>query len=765
MKFKEKSLYIKILSGYLIVLAVIGSIILILLHEREHLHEIEAGVAVNRDIRRDINTAHRNITELATLGEFVICWEDTDYQTYQAKRLNIDTLLQRLQQRCAEFIRPEKIDTLRALLAGKEQHLLHIMQTFHKQEVADSLLINRLPVVAKQATYPSEITRKKKGLAGLFGKKETVQISSPAKPLYKLNERLIEMQQERRHNLENYTDMLRKKNTELNSELMSLILQLDNLTQTVFKQKEERLEDMRQKSFKLMGYVLGAAITLLLIFYLIIQRDLRQKEKSHRILEECIGQNKALLEMRKKIILTISHDIRGPLGSINGCAELAIDTREKKKRNTYLKNICTSCRHILLLVNNLLDVYRMNESKESRNNVPFSIDKFIERVNAGYSRAINDKGLLFTTELSGIKTTVHGDVDRIEQILDNLLTNAIKFTKAGEIRLMVAYENGRLTMEVRDTGIGMSEENLSRIFAPFERAAQEVNSQGFGLGLSITKGLVNLMDGEITVESSVGKGSIFRVTLPLAETQEREKEENRMIPANIRLPRQVLVVDDDSVQLEVIREMLERNGVSCKTCGNAKEVVQALRKQNFDLILTDVQMPGMDGFNLLKLLRNSNIGNSRTVPVMVMTARGDNDMCGFAEAGFLDCIHKPFSTQELLVFISSGVAGQEMNESNSDGFKALTSKMSDKHKILELFVDESERNITELQAAAEKANRKQLCETVHRMFPVWELLKADTILQKYRQTLYDEHIGIEKVREETEKIIVCTRELIMKANN
>lgn len=756
-------LNLKILVGYLIVLAAIVSVILIILHEKQQLYEIETNIADNRTIRYGINTAHRFITELATLGESVINWKDTDYQNYRKKRLSADSLLQELRQDCSEFIRPEQFDNLRSLLASKEQHLYHIMQIFYKQEEADSLLAHRLPLVARQVTHPRTVTRRKKGIAGWLGKKETIHVAAPVETFYTLNEQLIEMQEERRHDLVSYTDTLRLKNTKLNNELMKLITQMDNLAQTAFQQKEQKIEKMRRHSFRFMSNVLAVAIVLLVISYLIIQRDLRQKERARRILEESIGQNKALLEMRKKIILTISHDIRGPLGSINGSAELAMDTRDKRKRNNHLINIQASCRHILHLTNNLLDIYRMNENKESRNDVPFRIDQLIERIAAGYARVSNDKGLLFTTQLSGVDITVHGDVDRIEQIFDNLLTNAIKFTKAGEICLIVIYESGQLTMEVRDTGIGMNEETLSRIFAPFERAAQEVNSQGFGLGLSITRGLVSLLDGEIAVESSIGKGTIFRVTLPLVETQ--EKEDSCVIRNITRLPRQVLVVDDDSVQLEVIKEMLERNGVSCETCGNAKEVVQALRKQDFDLILTDVQMPGMDGFSLLKLLRNSNIGNSRTVPVMVMTARGDDDASGFMEAGFLDCIHKPFSTQELLAFISSGIAGQENYENDSDNFKALTSEISDKHKILELFVEESEKSIAELQEALEKGNRKQLCETVHRMFPVWEMLQADDILRTYRQTLHDKHINIEKAREETEKIVAYTRELIMKANN
>lgn len=754
-------LNIKILFGYCIVLVVISSMISIILHEKQQLCEIEVDSASSRNIRHDINTVHRFITELATLGESVITWADEDYRVYHERRLSTDSLLQKLQHLCQEFIRPEEIDTLRSLLASKEEHLFHIMQTFHKQEEVDSLLVHRLPLVTKQVVHPREITRKKKGIAGLFGKKETIKVATPVVALYALNEQLIEMQEQRRRELESYTDTLRLKNRILNHELMALISQMDSLAQTAFQRKEQKIIDMRQSSFRLMSYVLAVAIILLLASYLIIQRDLRQKEKSRRAREESIRQNKALLEMRKKIILTISHDIRGPLGSINGSAELAMNTREKKKRNRHLVNIQTSCRHILHLVNNLLDIYRMNESKETRNDIPFRLDQFIERIIADYLLKSNDKGLLFTTKLSGIEIAVMGDVDRIEQILDNLLMNAIKFTEAGEVCLTAAYNNGLLTVEVRDTGIGMDEETLSRIFNPFERAAQRINSEGFGLGLSITKGLIELLDGEISVESSIGKGSMFRVILPLAETE--EKEENKSITGSLSLPRQVLVVDDDPVQLEVIKEMLERNGVSCEACSNVKEVVSTLRIRDFDLVLTDVQMPGADGFGILKLLRNSHIGNSQTVPIIAMTARGDKDTSNFIEVGFFGCIYKPFSTNELLSFISS-VVPQENNESSNIDFEALTSGINDKHKILELFIEESERSITELQnALVGVVDRKKLLDIAHRLLPLWELLQTDETLSAYRQMLHKEQTDKESIEKETGKIIDYTRELITKA--
>lgn len=764
MILKTNILILKILFGYFIVLLVIGSVIFIVLRERQQLRGIEAGAEDDRTIRHDINTAHRFITELATLGESVISWENVDYQIYHAKRESTDSLLLKLQRQCSDFILPEQIDTLRSLLADKEQHLFHIMQTFHRQEEADSLLIHRLPLVARQATRPREIIRKKKGIAGWLGGKETIQVAAPTKTFYELNEQLIEMQEERRHDLESYTDTLRAKNRKLNIELVNLISQMDGLAQTAFRQKEQRIDDMRQKSFRLMSYVLGVAIVLLLLSYLIIQRDLRQKGKSRRALEESIRQNKALLEMRKKIILTISHDIRGPLGSINGSAELAMDTRDKRKRNNLLENIQTSCRHILHLVNNLLDVYRMNERKETRNDIPFRPDRLVERIVSEYSRKSIDKGILFTTQLSGLGVIVKGDADRIEQILDNLLVNAIKFTEAGEIRLSAGYADGQFTVEVSDTGVGMSDETQARIFEPFERAAQETNSEGFGLGLSITKGLVGLLDGEISVESTVGKGSTFRIVLPLLPTEEKEEKDSPDVSGTMRLPRQVIAVDDDALQLEVIKEMLERNGVACTTCSQAKEVVRALRNQDADLVLTDIQMSGTNGFELLKLLRSSHIGNSQTVPVMAMTARGDRGTFNFVEAGFSDCISKPFSGKELLAFISSAVS-QENGKGSTADFKELISETADGRKILGLFIEEAERSILELQEALKKTDREKLRETVHRMLPVWELLQADKPLQAYRRTLHDENADEGTIREETEKMMAYIRELVMKAGN
>lgn len=237
-----------------------------------------------------------------------------------------------------------------------------------------------------------------------------------------------------------------------------------------------------------------------------------------------------MLEIRKKIIITLSHDIRGPLNAIRGSAELAMDTKDRKRRNSYLNNILSSTGHIMRLVNSLLDLSRLNEAKETLNEIPFRLNTFLSDIEKEYGRIANDKGIMLSGDFIGTDITVTGDADRIEQIISNLLSNAIKFTESGSIGFFAIFRNDILTVTVRDTGIGMSEETLKRIFSPFERAAVEICPEGFGLGLSITKGLVTLLKGNISVESKIGEGSTFKVSIPLKETSETIEEKCTTLP-------------------------------------------------------------------------------------------------------------------------------------------------------------------------------------------------------------------------------------------
>lgn len=404
-------------------------------------------------------------------------------------------------------------------------------------------------------------------------------------------------------------------------------------------------------------------------------------------------------------------------------------------------------------------MYRLNESKEKRNDVPFKLNTLLERIVTGFTLTVNNKGIVFSHGFTGTDTTVKGDSDRIEQIIDNLLTNAIKFTESGTIVFTADYKDETLFLKISDTGIGMSEDMLKRIFQPFERSTSKTNPSGFDLGLAITKGLITLLDGNITVKSETGKGTTFLITLPLPFTTESIEEEEQRSDVPMGLPQRVLVIDDDPMQLEMIREMLERSGIFCKACRNVQEVVNEMRKTDYDLLLTDIQMAGTDGIELLGLLRRSDIGNSQTIPVVAMTARGEKPREFFHKVGFIACLYKPFSKNELLNTLTVG------GTNHMADFSMLISNVGDKSRMLDMFISEFHKNIAALQSASGRKDREALRETVHRMMQMWEMIQAERTLLAYRNILHKEEETDGFITQHTIQIIQHMEKLIEMAES
>lgn len=642
-------------------------------------------------------------------------------------------------------------------------HFLHIMQTLRQQKEREYMLANQLPEVVKRATKIRIVETKKKGIAGFFGGKKDVQLIPSFKELYAFYSSLIIMQQRQTLEKDTYVDSLRMQNKFLNSMLNRVIEELERKAQYVFALRESQTDDAKESSFRMFSIVIVVSFILLLISFLIIRSDLRNEQKIKLKLKQMNRENEELLEMRKKIILTISHDIRGPLGNINNCADLISESQEKNEYEPYLENIRHSCHHILHLVNNLMDAYRINETEELKNDAPFSIDCFLQRISEEFYRKANAKGLILYSAHENMGQTVKGDADKLEQILANLLTNAIKFTQKGSVQFYSVYSDGKLLVEISDTGIGMDEETQKKIFEPFERAAQNVNSEGFGLGLYLTKGLVKVLEGNLDVESTLGKGSLFRLKLPLPETDESEKEDLQEYGQIITLPKRVLVVDDDPILLKIVEDMLGHKGIICTTCLNVKEVIVELEQANYDVVLTDIQMPGTDGFGLLNLLRNSSIGNSKTVPIAVMTARGDDNTEIYTKEGFIGCIYKPFNIRNLLTFLSSIMLTQKHSCDSNFDFTYLLESTDDSKHILSLVSMESKKELEELEQALETIDRESIGNTIHRMMPVWEMLGKDCLLRDLQIILHDKKSNNDAVYGYTRKIMRWLELLIEEA--
>ncbi len=749
----NKALHRKIAFSFAFFVLVIVCMAGIVFIERKRLMEIEENTSAARKTHWDIYYAHQYITRLAMLGETVAGWNCSDYDDYHKTTLLVDSILHEISKGNPSCVPSEQIDSLRTLLHTKELHMYLLMRAFHRLSKSDSLLITGLQTINSHAIDGLV----QNGKSGLFPMPQIMELKF-------LNEDLIRTQEKRMFDFEDGSRRISQDNTNINARLLNLIATLDSQVRKEFRNKERNLDEMRQTSMNLISIIIVTTCLLLVLAYVLIQRDVRQRIEIQKRLEESLKQNRMLLSMREKVLLTVSHDIRGPLNTITGSAELAQNTRDRKKRNCYITNILDTSRHILKLVNNLLDLSRLNQSKETPNLVPFHLEELLQRIVSLYSQETNKKGLLFRYSFDNLPTAVLNDPDRIEQILDNLISNAIKFTPDGTVCLQASYHHGILLLRVQDTGIGMNQLTIRRVFNPFEKAAPHISAEGFGLGLSIVKGIVNLLGGKISVSSTEGIGSCFEVSIPMSETNLNEE-----IPSPVRtfsgiLPKRVIAIDDDPLQLAVMKEMLERNGVDCITCSTAKDVVKAMREKDYDLLLSDIQMIGTSGFELLDLLRNSTVGNSRTIPVVAMTARGDRGNEVFLKAGFAACIYKPFSSSELISLLSTITTSLPVERKRID-FSAMLSEVSDKKRLLDSFISQSEKDKRELDMALKLKDRKKLREITHRMQPMWELLRMKELLSAYRVLLRDSTTNDDAIQKYTQQIIECTGVLIIEAEN
>jgi len=710
-------------------IAVIGSMAAIILYEHRQVRDIEADYAEIRDANRTINTAHRHLTVLASMGESVVVWNEGDYLKYRERRLRTDSLLLALQAGDKDFAPADKIDTLRTLLTDKEEHLCNTMKIFRQH---DSLLLNRLPAITRQATTYRTVTRKKKGVAGLFGGKETVQIPNTEKSLNTINKRIASVEKERQQMMNDRMDSLRVRNQQLNMRLYNLVQELDKQSQSVLQEKERYIKEAFVRSTRTVTGLVICAIILLALSYWIILRDIRKKSQAKREMERLIEeldqsgrQNEALIASRKKAVHTITHELRTPLTAITGYTELLQKECNKGNNIHFIRSIQQSSARMRDMLNTLLDFFRLDNGKEQPKMLPCRILAITHTLETEFMPIAMNKGLSLTIK-NGNDSVVLTDKERILQIGNNLLSNAIKFTEEGGVSLTTGYTDGVLTLIFEDTGTGMTEDEQQRVFGAFERLSNAAAKDGFGLGLAIVKNIVTMLSGKIRLESEKGKGSRFTVEIPMSKAEEvPEKEIQTYIhPKNRNL--NVIAIDNDEVLLLMLKEMYAQEGIHCDTCTDAAELMEMIRRKEYNLLLTDLNMPGINGFELLELLRSSNVGNSQTISVVVATASGSCDAEELLERGFAGCLFKPFSISELME-VSDKCAIKAAQDSKPD-FSALLS-YGNEAVMLEKLITETEKEMQAVRDAAKENDLQELDALTHHLRSSWEILRADQPLR------------------------------------
>lgn len=566
---------------------------------------------------------------------------------------------------------------------------------------------------------------------------------------------------------------------------------------------------------RLIALVAVGSLLIAVVFLFLIGRDLSRSQYYRRQLEKAKQYAENLLHIREKMMLAISHDIRAPLSSILGYIGLLGRLGLPERQQYYLKNMTGSAEHILGLVNDLLDFHRLESNRMEIHPVPFRVRPLFGEIYESFRPLAESKGLTFVFDWkAGADETrfYSGDTIRLRQVAGNLLSNALKFTAEGKVTLWVAVRNeteteGRLVFRVIDAGPGIPPAEQERIFGEFARLSSTEQEEGFGLGLAITRKLIDLMHGQLTLESFPGKGSTFTVNLvlpvaaaasdSLAGGGDGSPEEPRrtndafggngscgnphreslcdcsgvsagsvteadpeklsagrrfpgtdncgssvasklseaddcVLPEGQFLPASgicCLLVDDDPFQLVLLHEILEHSGIRAVCCDCPREAARMLSEVAPDLVITDIQMPGFDGFSVLESIRRSGFSGSEKIPVIALSACVANEKEHYLKAGFTGFLNKPFTAGDLLELIGEQT-GKSFRQpaAGTWNFASLTAFAGEDReasiRILRTFRDETQKSIAGFREALAAADRERAARLAHKLIPLMTLLGA-----------------------------------------
>ena len=582
----------------------------------------------------------------------------------------------------------------------------------------------------------------------MLGGNKTIQLLPSAKELYQFSDSLIALQQRQTAEMDAYADSLRNRNRTLNRELNRLVSDLDTQAQTAFGHRERKIAEAQALSVRLFTITISAAIVLLFLSYLAIHREMKYKDHERKRREKLIAKlqesnntNEKLIKFRRNLIQNVTHELRTPLAAISGNAELLLNDTETVSRMRHAQTIHDAAGRMAGMINNLLVYFRLDSGKETPTVKPFKLCSITETLETEFAPLAKNKGLNFKIE-SETDEIVSGDKNRIISIGSNLLSNAVKFTSSGTITLSTEYKEGTFTLIVEDTGTGMTREQQQRIFTPFERLGNAVTEDGFGLGLAIVADTVKLLKGSIDVESEPGKGSRFTVSLPLPKAEETIATEKTNLKHSMLSGCSVLAIDNNGTLLDMLHDMYRHCGVKCDTCRSVDELTDRMRAKDYDLLITDLKMPEVNGYEVLELLRTSEIGNSQTIPVVAATAAGYVEKEELTGKGFAAVLYKSYSIDELLAVTESCI---KRNKANSIDLSSLLA-FGDKRRTLEKLAATTQSDMDEVRKAAEAGDMEALDNWVHHLRSSWMLIKAAQPLAVLYDAIHKENISEEDIQ-------------------
>ena len=522
---------------------------------------------------------------------------------------------------------------------------------------------------------------------------------------------------------ESKTQELVKADNQLSEQISSLLIRLNqeilDSALSEFTKSKELIEESTQNLI-----LIGAAtLLLIIIFIILIISDVNKGYRARRAAEEAKRKTDEIMESRHKLLLSVSHDIKAPLSSIMGYVELMDKTDNEKEINS----IQQSADHILNLLNNLLEYSSLEQGKLQVSKESFDIRQLCDETAEMFEPLAKHKNLLFEYN-NAIENNsfIISDKLKIKQILINIISNGIKYTLEGTVGFKARIGRNLVVFDITDTGVGIPEDKLEEVFKPFVRIkTYNQFAEGSGYGMSVVKGLVDLLGGEIHIESEVGKGSHFEIRLPVESIENIEVKDEVKDDNNKSF--NILVIDDDNTLLSVIDNMLHRLGHQAIACRSMSDLDNALLQiHDYDYILTDREMGAVSGNDILYLVKE--VDNKK--PIILMTGRIEYTTEKAKEEGFDGFLQKPFNMKQLENLFGSVTSSENEAETEFPDFAAFSETMGHDTEairdILTVFTQTLAEDLVSMNASIEQSDFSDAQSLCHKILPMFIQLERDT---------------------------------------
>lgn len=533
-------------------------------------------------------------------------------------------------------------------------------------------------------------------------------------------------------------------------------------------------EQSLKKIIRIVAIASTIGLLLTLFFSMLIINDFSNTQSYKKKLEIANLRTNSLLRNREQLISTVSHDLKTPLNTIIGYTELLENSGLTQKQSYYNANVKGSSAYISHLIQDLLDFTQIEAGKITIESKPFSLDLMVSEVAKSIRSLHAQKNIDLKIDIDQqLDQKILGDAFRLRQVLSNLIGNAYKFTESGFIKITASPNatGDLVVISIEDSGIGIALEKQELIFEEFTQADENIekNYGGTGLGLTISRKIMNILGGKLTLTSSLGKGSIFTIEFPLAYAEEiKSATENTTTKTHT-----ALIIDDDANLLNLTTEILKQREFEVCAFTKASEALEFLKHHEVDFIITDIQMPEIDGFEFIKLLMKQPGYQNKKKPVIALTGKANINEAMYRSAGFSAIVKKPYSPsvfietiQHILAFPTQSKPISVASESLENGSFSLVSLQTffpndsaAMNEVLHYFIRNTKSSVTALTLAIKNNDDEAVKMLSHRMAPMFRQISANEIsnlLEKLEMNDYskeERQLHIEKLQGKIELLL------------